>query len=78
MEAWQYAGDCEPHDDIERTIKIVKAAYGWTLDDDGRLYGLVAGDMGYASTSIVLDDETVDIWKQGVYNVQTVGRSKKA
>lgn len=66
IEGWEYAGACEPHNDTERTIKIVKAAYGWTLDDDGRLYGLVAGDMGWASTSIVLDAETLAIWKRGI------------
>lgn len=66
IEAWQYAGEIDPHNDMDRTVAIVRAAYGWTLTDDGRLCGLVAGDMGYAATSIVLDDETVAIWKRGI------------
>ncbi|MBX9760676.1 MAG: hypothetical protein K2Y29_17990 [Beijerinckiaceae bacterium] len=62
VSARQYAGDIDPHDDMARTLLIVQSAYGWTLTDDGRLIGLVAGDMGYASTSIVLDEETRRMW----------------
>jgi hypothetical protein len=58
------AGDILPHNDVEKTINIVRSAYGWTLDDHGRLYGLVSGDMGYAATHIVLDEETLAIWKR--------------
>lgn len=47
-----YAGLIEPHDDVERTVAIVRAAYAWEVTTDGILCGLVAGDMGYASTHI--------------------------
>lgn len=52
-----YAGLIEAHDDIDRTLAIVRDAYGWQVMATGRLCGLVAGDMGYASTSIVLGPE---------------------
>lgn len=42
--------------DIEETLRVVRTAYGWTVDIDGRVYGLVAGDMGYDPTGIVIPD----------------------
>ena len=35
-------------------------AYGWTLDNDGFLAGLVAGDMGYDHTDLLLSDLLID------------------
>jgi hypothetical protein len=55
-------GDMDPHDDIEKTVAVVRAAYGWQVDKEGRLYGLVGGDMGYAATSIVLGED--DRWEK--------------
>jgi hypothetical protein len=46
--------DIEPHDDIHKTLDVVHKAYDWCIGADGRLYGLVSGDMGWAATSIVL------------------------
>lgn len=52
--ASDFAGDMTPHNDPEKTAIIVRGAYGWQVDKEGRLYGLVGGDMGYAATHIVL------------------------
>jgi len=49
-------GDLEPHDDREKTVVIARTAYDWCLDDNGRLCGLIAGDHGYASTHIVVEE----------------------
>jgi hypothetical protein len=62
-------GDIEPHDDVERTLKVVRHAYGWLLDIDGRLCGLVAGDMGYESTHIVIPKEDLEAWIGQVYGI---------
>lgn len=35
-------------------------AYGWTVDDEGYLAGLVAGDMGYEQTDMKFCDFFVD------------------
>jgi hypothetical protein len=37
-------------------LDVVQRAYGWTIGRDNHLYGLVAGDMGYEDTGIVIDD----------------------
>lgn len=34
----------------------VARAYGWTLDKDGQVHGLVAGDQCFEATGIVLDE----------------------
>jgi hypothetical protein len=64
-------GDMEGHDDNERSVAVMREAYGWTVGSDGRLYGLVAGDMGYAATHIVLssDDIGLEGWKEESSNV---------
>ncbi len=33
-------------------LGVVRAAYAWTISDDGEVYGLTAGDHGYESTGI--------------------------
>lgn len=35
-------------------------AYGWTVDDEGYLCGLVSGDMGYDQTDMKLTDLMAD------------------
>jgi len=39
---------------------VFAEAYGWTVDVDGYLAGLVAGDMGYDQTDLLLSDLLVD------------------
>lgn len=50
-------GKLEPHDSAAVTMIIASRAYGWTMDHTGRVYGLISGDMGYAATSIVVDQQ---------------------
>lgn len=64
MDGSDFAGDLDaPGEgsagDWARTLAIVVSAYGWTVDDRGRLIGLVAGDQGYAATGIVIGPETM-------------------
>jgi hypothetical protein len=54
-----HPGAIEPHDDLHMTLDVVRKAYDWCVGDDGRLYGLVAGDMGWCATSIVLDPANI-------------------
>lgn len=61
MDGSDFAGDLEPTDDKARTVAIIIAAYDFALDVDGRLAGLVAGDQGYASTSIILVEDVAAI-----------------
>lgn len=61
MDGGDFAGDLDPVDEntvegLARTLAIVSAAYDWTVGDDGCLAGLVGGDHGYATTSIVVRD----------------------
>lgn len=35
-------------------LKVICEAYGWTIDINGQVCGLVAGDMGYDETGIVI------------------------
>ena len=41
----------------EEGLKNIKKSYGWTIASDGTLFGLVAGDMGYEATHIVIPKE---------------------
>ncbi len=54
-----HPGDTNPHDDTHKTLDVVRKAYDWCIGDDGRLYGLVSGDMGWAATSIVLTPDAI-------------------
>jgi hypothetical protein len=50
---------CNPSELVDRSgvrLDVVQRAYGWTIGRDNHLYGLVAGDMGYEDTGIVIDD----------------------
>lgn len=46
---------------------VLVDAYGWTIDIDGELHGLVAGDMGYEGTGIKLNETDTAIWNSGVH-----------
>jgi hypothetical protein len=37
-------------------LVVIQKAYGWTVADDGELCGLVAGDMGYEDTGIMIPE----------------------
>ena len=47
-------------------IDVINSAYGWTIDEDGEVLGLVNGDMGYEKTGIKLYGDTLEIWKAGI------------
>ena len=36
-------------------IETIKRSYGWTLTNEGELFALTAGDMGYEPTGIFVD-----------------------
>lgn len=38
-------------------LDVLRKAYGWTVDYTGQVCGLVAGDMGYDGTGIVIPME---------------------
>lgn len=38
-----------------RTLAILAAGYGWTVDEDSTLIGILSGDQGYASTGIKVE-----------------------
>ena len=62
LDVHRYAGDlseveCNTVDGMARTLAIVSAGYNWTMSDDGRLAACVAGDQGYASTGIVVEQD---------------------
>ncbi|NTF17677.1 hypothetical protein G6L37_04640 [Agrobacterium rubi] len=52
-------GGIDPHDSVLTTLDVVSKAYDWCIGDDGRLYGLVSGDMGWAATHIVLAPDAI-------------------
>jgi hypothetical protein len=62
-----HPGDIEPHDDLHRTLDVVRKAYDWCITSDGYLAGLVSGDMGWSVTSIRLTpaDIHADMKKAG-------------
>ena len=45
-------------------LAIIRDSYSWTIDYDGQVHGLTAGDHGYEPTGIVCDKETVTVLKQ--------------
>lgn len=55
-----HPGGMEPHDSMLKTLDVISKAYDFCVGDDGRLYGLVSGDMGWAATHIVLTPEAID------------------
>jgi hypothetical protein len=60
-------------------LDVVQRAYGWTIGRDNHLYGLVAGDMGYEDTGIVIDDGSnisysdVEVLARAVLDTHTDG-----
>ncbi len=60
-------------------LDIIQQSYGWTIGRDNHLYGLIAGDMGYEDTGIVIDDDShisysdVEILAQAVLDTHTEG-----
>lgn len=45
--------------------KIIENAYSFIINENGEIYGLVYGDMGYEPTGIKLDNDTLKIWQIG-------------
>lgn len=52
---------------------IYPRAYGWTIDEEGYLAGLVSGDMGYEVTDRKLEDLWVDAQVEEESNNQRTG-----
>lgn len=48
-------------------IEVIKDSYGFTISDDGEVYGLVAGDQGYESTNIMIPVEDLEAWAKYNY-----------
>lgn len=55
-----HPGDIEPHDSMHKTLDVIRKAYDFCIGEDGRLYGLVSGDSGWAATHIVLTRDGID------------------
>lgn len=45
---------------------VIRKAYGWTIDVNGHLHGLINGDHGYEPTGIQLSETDLKIWQLGV------------
>ncbi|MEP3670902.1 MAG: hypothetical protein ABJN42_29755 [Roseibium sp.] len=45
--------------DFAGGMRTVFQSYGWTIDGDCRIHGLVSGDMGFAPTHIVLEKSDI-------------------
>jgi hypothetical protein len=54
-----HPGAIDPHDNVERSVDCVRKSYDWVVLEDGRLSGLVSGDMGWSTTHIVLDADAI-------------------
>lgn len=63
-------GAIEPHDSMLTTLDVVAKAYDWCIGDDGRLYGLVSSDMGWAATHIVVSPEAIHDRMRKVQEIQ--------
>ena len=53
----------QPRFDTERFLELARASYGWSVDRDGEVAGLVAGDMGYDGSGIPLGTLVADALK---------------
>jgi hypothetical protein len=47
-------------------IDVLSRAYDWTIDIDGELHGLTAGDMGYEPTGIKLNETDSTAYNRGI------------
>jgi hypothetical protein len=47
-------------------LEIIKQAYGFTIANDGEVHGLIAGDMGYEPTNIMIPLDHLQAW--ALYN----------
>lgn len=54
-----HPGGIDPHNDLHRTLDVVRKAYDWCITADGYLAGLVSGDMGWSVTSIRLTPDGI-------------------
>ena len=51
----------------EEGLEIIKKSYGWSIASDGTLFGLVAGDMGYEATHIVVPKEHLAVLFESMF-----------
>ena len=58
-------------------IGVINRSYGWTIATNGELHGLVAGDMGYEPTGIVLDADSLEIWNLGMEAWANMGNDEQ-
>lgn len=47
-------------------LQVLQASYDFTLGQNGEVLGLTAGDSGYESTGIILDDYSQKIFNLGL------------
>lgn len=52
-------GDIDGHDNMHKSLDVIRKAYDFCVGSDGRLYGLVSGDMGWAATHIILTADDI-------------------
>lgn len=48
-------------------IDVISKAYAFTIANNGEVYGLVAGDMGYECTNIAIPVEGLEAWAKYNY-----------
>lgn len=42
-------------------MDVIRKSYGFTIDCDGQILGLIAGDMGYEATGMFVDATTTEM-----------------
>jgi DNA/RNA-binding domain of Phe-tRNA-synthetase-like protein len=58
-------------------LEIIKQSYGFTISNDGEVYGLVAGDQGYEFTNIVIPIEDLEAWAKYNYRDAEITRLRE-
>ena len=75
-DVFEKAGKRPPSGQINEAL--IRAAYDYTLDDEGRLLGLVNGDMGYEPTGLQFNAQFLEIWRLGCEAYGQAQRGEKA
>ena len=47
-------------------LEVIQKAYDWTINTNGDVCGLIAGDHGFMPCGIKLGEEDLAIWKAGL------------
>lgn len=62
---------CNNVSDPEIDLNTIKQSYGWTIADDGEVWGLVAGDMGFEPTGIKIPVDHLNAWAEYNYKADS-------